>query len=104
MTAPHLVYAGMILNGGPADEASHMVYLKTEEEAREAVRLYAEKGASLIKVYSWLPRSLFLAVMDEAKKFGLPVGGHLPVEVWASEAVQLGMFLVVRGYRLIRIH
>ncbi|KOY14124.1 amidohydrolase family protein [Paenibacillus xylanivorans] len=90
MTAPHLVYAGMILNGGPADEAPHMVYLKTAEEAREAVRLNAEKGASLIKVYSWLPRSLFLAVMDEAKKFGLPVGGHLPVEVRASEAVQLG--------------
>lgn len=44
MTAPHLVYAGMILNGGPADEASHMVYLKTEEEAREAVRLNAEKA------------------------------------------------------------
>lgn len=90
MTAPRLVYAGMTLNGGPADEAPHMRYLKTEEEAREAVRLNAEKGASHIKVYSWLPRPLFLAVMDEAKKYGLPVVGHLPVEVRAEEAIQLG--------------
>ncbi|MGG4478729.1 amidohydrolase family protein [Paenibacillus illinoisensis] len=90
MTAPRLVYAGMTLNGGPADEAPHMLYLKTEEEAREAVRHNAEIGAGHIKVYSWLPRSLFLAVMDESKKFGLPVVGHLPVEVRASEAVQLG--------------
>jgi Imidazolonepropionase and related amidohydrolases len=90
MTAPHLVYAGMTLNGGPADDAPHMRYLKTEEEAREAVRLNAEKGASHIKVYSWLPRPLFLAVMDEAKKYGLPVVGHLPVEVRAEEAIQLG--------------
>ncbi|MDG0794387.1 amidohydrolase family protein [Cohnella ginsengisoli] len=90
MTAPHLVYAGMTLNGGPADDAPHMRYLKTEEEAREAVRINAEKGASHIKVYSWLPRPLFLAVVDEAKKYGLPVVGHLPVEVRAEEAVQLG--------------
>ncbi|MBY0215889.1 amidohydrolase family protein [Paenibacillus illinoisensis] len=90
MTAPRLVYAGMTLNGGPADEAPHMLYLKTEEEAREAVRHNAEIGAGHIKVYSWLPRSLFLAVMDGSKKFGLPVVGHLPVEVRASEAVQLG--------------
>ncbi|MDO7904803.1 amidohydrolase family protein [Paenibacillus sp. JX-17] len=90
MVAPRLLYAGMTLNGGPADDAPHMRYLKTEEEAREAVRLNAEKGASHIKVYSWLPRPLFLAVMDEAKKFNLPVVGHLPVEVRASEAIQLG--------------
>lgn len=90
MSAPRLVYAGLTLNGGPADEAPHMVYLKTEEEGREAVRLNAEKGASHIKVYSWLPRSVFLAVMDETKKFNLPVVGHLPVKVRASEAAQLG--------------
>ncbi|KGP83096.1 MULTISPECIES: amidohydrolase family protein [unclassified Paenibacillus] len=90
MTAPRLVYAGSTLNGGPADDAPHMFYLETEEQARKAVRLNAVKGADHIKVYSWLPRPLFLAVMDEARKYGLPVVGHLPVEVRASEAVQLG--------------
>lgn len=90
MPAPRLVYAGSTLNGGPADDAPHMLYLKTEEEAREAVRLNVAKGADHIKVYSWLPRPLFLAVMDEAQKYGLPVVGHLPVEVRASEAIQLG--------------
>lgn len=90
MPAPRLVYAGSTLDGGPADEAPHMFYLKTEEQAREAVRINAAKGADHIKVYSWLPRPLFLAVMDEAQKYGLPVSGHLPVEVRASEAAQLG--------------
>ncbi|MGX1830990.1 amidohydrolase family protein [Paenibacillus taichungensis] len=90
MPAPRLIYAGSTLNGGPADEAPHMFYLSTEEQAREAVRLNVAKGADHIKVYSWLPRPLFLAVMDEAQKYGLPVVGHLPVEVRASEAVQLG--------------
>jgi len=90
MPAPRLVYAGSTLNGGPSDEAPHMFYLSTEEQAREAVRLNVAKGADHIKVYSWLPRPLFLAVMDEAKKYGLPVVGHLPVEVRAIEAIQLG--------------
>ncbi|PWW36185.1 MULTISPECIES: amidohydrolase family protein [Paenibacillus] len=90
MPAPRLVYAGSTLNGGPADKAPHMFYLSTEEQAREAVRLNVAKGADHIKVYSWLPRPLFMAVMDEAQKYGLPVVGHLPVEVRASEAVQLG--------------
>jgi len=103
MMAPRLVYAGLTLNGGAADEAPHMVYLKTEEEAREAVRLNAEKGASHIKVYSWLPRSVFLAVMDEAKKFDLPVVGHLPVEVRASEAVQNADMSDLPGYSLAEI-
>lgn len=90
MPAPRLVYAGSTLNGGPADEAPHMFYLKTEEEARKAVRLNVAKGADHIKAYSWLPRPLFLAVMDEAQKYGLPVVGHLPVDVRADEAAQLG--------------
>lgn len=90
MPAPRLVYAGSTLNGGPADETPHMFYLKTEEEAREAVRLNVAKGADHIKVYSWLPRPLFLAVMDEAQKYGLAVVGHLPVDVRADEAARLG--------------
>lgn len=90
MPAPRLVYAGSTLNGGPADEAPHMFYLNTEEQAREAVRLNVTHGVDHIKVYSWLPRPLFLAVIDEAQKYGLPVVGHLPVEVRLTEAIQLG--------------
>jgi len=58
----------------------------TEAEARQAVVTLKQRGADFIKVLSLLPRPLFFAVADEAKKQGLTFVGHVPVSVTATEA------------------
>ncbi len=50
----------------------------TLEQAQEAVQSYAKSGYDMVKVYE-LPRNIFFAIMDEAKKFDLPVTGHYPI-------------------------
>ncbi|GGG11928.1 amidohydrolase [Paenibacillus albidus] len=89
MNAPRIAYAGSTLVQGA--NMPHLFDVRTEKQAREAVRLMAKKGADHIKVYSELPRPLFFAAADEANKLGLPVTGHLPMLVRATEAVRVGM-------------
>jgi imidazolonepropionase-like amidohydrolase len=62
----------------------------TPDDARAFVRLARERGADFIKIYDMLPREAYLAAVDEAKTLGLTFAGHVPVEVQASEASDLG--------------
>jgi len=48
------------------------------EDGRKAVRDAAAEGYDLIKVYSKLDLATFTAIVDEAKKAGLRVVGHIP--------------------------
>lgn len=90
--APRIVYAGQTLNKLPGNGIPpHMLSLNTEEDARNAVRKMVDKGADHIKIYSNLPEMLTKAVFDEAKKYKIPVVGHLPNQVTAAEASEMGM-------------
>jgi len=62
----------------------------TPAEAREAVRQLETEGADFIKVYSSLPKDLFLAVAAEAKSQGIPFVGHVPYAVTAADASDAG--------------
>jgi hypothetical protein len=57
----------------------------TPEQARQFVRHFA-KEAEAIKVYDWIPRDAYLALVDEARKLKLDVVGHRPHAVSAIEA------------------
>jgi len=59
----------------------------TPDEAREFVRHFAGK-ADAIKVYDGIPREAYLALSDEARRHGLPLVGHRPHAVSASEAAR----------------
>jgi len=54
------------------------------------VRDEKKGGADFIKVYTLLSRDSYLAIVDEAKKQGLPVAGHVPDAVSLSEASYVG--------------
>lgn len=54
---------------------------QTAEEGRATVRRFHEAGYDLVKVYSFLPATAFSGVMEEAQSLGVPVAGHVPVEV-----------------------
>ena len=59
------------------------------DAARAFVRAQQAAGADFVKIVAG-PREGALAVMDEARKLGLGVAGHLPVPVSTAEAVAAG--------------
>ena len=77
------IYTPRIFYSGPYfDNKLKLNYsfsVKTEEEARQAVRSFQEKGVDFIKTYSHLEKNIFNALVDECKIRKIPFAGHLPV-------------------------
>ena len=89
LLGPRMVIASRIIDG-PNSFLSGVVKVSNEEEARAAVRKAKEEGADFIKVHDALPRVAYFAVIDEARKLGLPVEGHVPASITAKEAAEAG--------------
>lgn len=64
--------------------------VKTEAEARAAVRALKAGGADFVKVYSALSRELYFAIADEARQAGIPYAGHVTPAITAAEASAAG--------------
>jgi Amidohydrolase family len=62
----------------------------TADEARQLVRYFKEQGVDFIKVYTYISRESYLALMDEARRVGLPVAGHRPASVSLIELSEAG--------------
>jgi imidazolonepropionase-like amidohydrolase len=86
---PRLFVAGTAVDG-PNSYLPAARVVRTPEEAREAVRQLKVAGVDFIKVYSSLPKDLYLAVAGEAKSDGIPFVGHVPYPVTAAEASDAG--------------
>ena len=84
---PRIFAAGSTLGGA---RPQNTFPAKNENEARHAVRTLRKEGADFIKVYSLLPRALFFAAADEAKKQGITFSGHVPGSVSVLEASDAG--------------
>jgi len=52
--------------------------LRSDKEARAAVRRYYKDGFDSIKVYNQLPKSILIAIVDEARKLNIPIVKHGP--------------------------
>ena len=85
---PRIVASGRLLTSSGNNEYSE-IRISTVLEARAAVSSLKQQGADFIKV-TWLSRDLYLAVVDEANKQGLPFSGHVPSSVSPGEASELG--------------
>lgn len=88
---PEMIVTGAILDGFPPLIPSISLGIKTPEEGRAAVRQQAEAGVDMIKVYSLLDRDVFLAIIDEAQKYGLKVVGHNPDSIYLEDAAAAGL-------------
>jgi imidazolonepropionase-like amidohydrolase len=60
------------------------------QEACKAIRKAKQEGADFFKVHDGLPKDSYLALMDEARRIGLRVEGHVPVSISAEEASAAG--------------
>ncbi len=72
---PRMAIAPMI-NGGDPNNGGRIV--NNASDARQAVRSVKAEGYNFVKVYSQLNIESFEAIIDESKKQGLKVVGHIP--------------------------
>lgn len=86
---PRMLGAGHILDG-PRPIWPGSARATNAEEARRAVDSLHDAGADFIKVYGGVPHDAYVAAMEEAKKVGTYVVGHVPDAVSVSEASDLG--------------
>ncbi len=62
----------------------------TADEGRQFVKSFKQQGADFIKVYDLLPRNVYLAIVDEARRERIPFAGHVPFSMSATEVSDLG--------------
>jgi hypothetical protein len=90
LLGPRAVVAGPLIDGPPAATEGDIT-VATPEEARRAVDSLASAGVDFIKSYEMLRHDVFVALVDQARRRGLPVAGHLPLAIDAFEASARGM-------------
>lgn len=86
--APRILSAGKIVNG--MAPALNSILARDEVDGRCVVRRLKNDGADFVKVYDFLKREVYFAIMDEAKKQGMSVAGHVPISITVAEASDAG--------------
>jgi uncharacterized protein YciI len=89
LSGPRLLASGPSIDGEPALGSSSAI-VRNAAEARAAVDALADSGADFIKVYENLSRDAYFAIMDQARRRGIPVDGHVPFRVTPVEAADAG--------------
>lgn len=88
LTGPRIFRAGPILNGQKFN--IYQMVSGNPEETRGVVRALKEVGVDFIKTHRRMPRESYFALIDEAKKQGLALVGHIPMTVTPEEASDAG--------------
>lgn len=88
LTGPRILRAGPILNGQKFN--TYQMVSGDAEETRGVVRALKEVGVDFLKTHRRMPRDSYFALIDEAKKQGLTLVGHIPMTVTPEEASDAG--------------
>ncbi|MGH7714210.1 MAG: amidohydrolase family protein, partial [Gemmatimonadaceae bacterium] len=89
LAGPRVVAAGHILDG-PTPIWPGSASAKTPDDGRRLVDSLNAAGADFIKVYSLLPRDVYLAIADQARQKRISFAGHVPEAVDFREASNAG--------------
>ena len=92
MMGPDVMIAGPTLDGPQVTRAipGGRAAVPTPEAGRAMVDSLAGLDVDVIKVHSMTPRAAYFAILDEAKKKGIFVVGHVPDSVSIEEAIDSG--------------
>lgn len=90
ITGPHMIIAGPIVQGPLPFRMPLFISVNNEAEARQAVISLKGRSVNFIKVQDALPRDLYFAIADEAKRQRIPFAGHVPPSISAAEASNAG--------------
>jgi imidazolonepropionase-like amidohydrolase len=88
---PRLFGTGPLVDGVPAVYPPISVVARTPDDARAIVDSLTRRGADFVKAYEMLDRDAFFALVEQAKKSGLPVVAHVPLSVLAGDASDAGV-------------
>ena len=89
LVGPRMIIAGPMLDGTtPRFPSSAPV--GDAASGRKVVDDLAKSGVDFIKIQSLIPRDGYFAAVSEAKKLQIPIVGHVPDTVRASEASNAG--------------
>jgi imidazolonepropionase-like amidohydrolase len=88
LVGPRIVRAGPQLNGQKFNP--YQIVAANPDETRGVVRALKEAGVDFIKVHRRLSRDCYFAAIDEAKRQGLTLVGHIPMTVTPEEASDAG--------------
>jgi imidazolonepropionase-like amidohydrolase len=87
--APNLYAAGLLDGESPATLGA--VLARNTEEIKANVKRYHDAGFSQIKVYSSVTKKNFDIIVAEAKRYQMPVVGHLPTGYKLSYFINNGL-------------
>ena len=89
LLGPHIETCGPAVDGFPSDDPKlPVIVVRTPAEARTAYdHLDQDLNVDFVKVLSRLTRDAYFALIERARKWGLPVAGHVPYTVMVDEAI-----------------
>ncbi len=88
-TIPRIGSVGTMIDGSPSQRLNSDT-ASTTDRARIIVKQMKDAGIDFVKPYNLLPREVYFAIADEAKKENLPVAGHIPNRILLKEAADAG--------------
>lgn len=89
LLGPRMIIGSPVVDG-PQPMWDTSISVADETAGRQAVRTLKQRGYDFVKVYQFLPREVYFAIADEARKRGIAFGGHVPFSVSAAEASDAG--------------
>lgn len=94
---PRMIIAGPIVQGPLPFKMPVFVSVNNQAKARQTVISLHRSGVDFIKVQDALPRDLYFAIADEAKRQGMALAGHVPPSVSAVEASNTGQYSIIKN-------
>lgn len=88
LVGPRVWRAGPILNGKSFNK--YQLVPGNPDATRGVARALKEAGVDFYKVHRRMERDSYFALIDEAKKLGMTVVGHIPMTVTPEEASNAG--------------
>jgi imidazolonepropionase-like amidohydrolase len=89
LAGPRIFRAGPFVDGSKPGVADRLV-VDTPDDARRAAGFLKQKGVDFIKVHTAVPSEAYFALLDEARRQGLQVIGHIPWAVDPARAIEAG--------------
>ena len=98
LVQPRFTTSGRQIDGVPKSRSTY-IETATPASTRTEVQRSKSDKVDFVKIYTRLSRESFFAAIDEAKKVGIPIDGHVPLSVSSAEASDAGMRTIEHSYR-----
>lgn len=106
LLGPSMFVAGTIIEGSPPAAFASVIdtagraMVHSESEGRMEVLRQRMAGVDFIKVYNNVSREAYSGIVDQARRLGLTVAGHVPFDVGLRGVLEAGQSSIehLRGY------